>query len=288
MHRFAIGIVLAVAAAGSAYAGETLSTYESVTGAGPLSKILGQFQENSYAALYRIHIADPAAFSANTANPVTGGLDTKLYLFTLAGTGIAGNDDDSDSDVRSTLPQGNPLYAGLPPGDYLLGVSTFDSAPYDGSDFELIPDFTNGVNGPNPDSHSGLSYWGHDPISPYGPYEIDLTGAAFVTAVKLNLWTTPSSGITGVSYVNLTVSGVPAGTVNPANVSIPLANACGGQPAAVVVAASVIKILGSSYRIEFQIPPGLAPGIYFAGVNENGSGDANFVNGTCSELMVSN
>jgi hypothetical protein len=152
----------------------------------------------------------------------------------------------------------------------------------------IIPDVTSGVSGPNPDTQSSLSYWGHDPLSDYGPYEIDLTGAAFGTAVKLDIATTPSSGIAGVSYVNVTASGVPTSTIRPANLVMSFATGCGGAPVAVTTASNVVHILGTSYRFPFEMPAGLPAGAYSVGIAENGSGDANFVSGNCSELIVTN
>ena len=143
---------------------------------------------------------------------------------------------------------------------------------------------TGGVNGPS--SAAALATWGDDPEGNQGSYEIDFTGTTYVTAVKLNVATTPDSGVTGITYVNVTASGVPAGPIKPANVVVSLATTCGSAPVALTAAYSVIHILGTSYRIEFQIPGGLTPGNYFVGINEDGSGDANFVSGNCSGLIV--
>jgi hypothetical protein len=288
MRRLEIGMAFALTAAACCYAGETLSDYQTLTGSGALQRIVGQFGEGDYAALYRIHIANPATFTATAVNSVTGSLDTRLYLFTLAGAGIAGNDDATATEVRSTLPPGNALYASLVPGDYLLGISTFATAPYGSDDIAVISDFINGVNGPDPSGNSRLAYWGHDLTSNYGPYEIDLAGVSYVTAVKLDVTTTPSSGIGGVSFLNVTAAGVPPGVVRPENVLLSFAAACGAAPLAVVPASSAVRIIGTSYRIHFQIPAGLPSRSYFVRVQDDGAGDANFVSGNCSQVAVAN
>ena len=288
MYRAGIGFALALASvmASPCKAQGTPIVYQTPAGTGPLQKLVGQLSAGEYEVLYRIHISDPAAFSATTANSATSGLDTRLYLFTLAGVGIAFNDDDSDADISSTLPVGDSLYAGIVPGDYLLALSTFDTVPYGGDDNAVFDDLTGGLTGPNPSGSGALSYWGEDPVSPYGNYEIDLTGVTFAAAVKLNVATAPGSGMAGSSYVNVTGSGFPSGAITPANVVVSLGTACGGPPAVTTIASSVRLILGSSYRVEFQIPSNVAPGTYSVTLNDDFSGDANFVSANCSQLIV--
>jgi hypothetical protein len=174
------------------------------------------------------------------------------------------------------LPAGNSLYAGIVPGDYLLALSTFDTVPYGSDDNSVFDDLTGGVNGPNPYGSGTLAYWGQDPISPYGGYEIDLTGVTYAAAVKLNVATSPGSGVAGSSYVNVTGSGFPSGAITPANVVVSLGSACGGPPVATTTASSVRLILGSSDRVQFEIPSSVAPGTYFVTLNDDFSGDANF------------
>ena len=91
MYRAGIGFTLVLASASAlvtvspSKAQGTPIVYQTPSGTGSLQKIVGQFGESDYEFLYRIHISDPAAFSATTANSATSGLDTRLYLFTLAG-----------------------------------------------------------------------------------------------------------------------------------------------------------------------------------------------------------
>jgi hypothetical protein len=288
MYRAGIGFALALASvmAPPCKAQGTPIVYQTPSGTGSLQKIVGQFGESDYEFLYRIHISDPAAFSATTANSATSGLDTRLYLFTLAGAGIAFNDDDSDADISSTLPAGNSLYAGIVPGDYLLAISGFDTVPYGSDDNAVFSDLTGGVNGPNTYGSGTLSYWGEDPIAPDGSYEIDLRGVTYAAAVKLNLATSPGSGMAGSAYVNVTGSGFPGGVITPVNVVVSLGSACGGPPVAATTASSVKLILGNSDRVQFEIPSSLAPGTYFVQLNDDFTGDANFVSANCSQLIV--
>jgi len=116
------------------------------------------------------------------------------------------------------------------------------------------------------------------------------------TAVYLNAATAPSSGVTGLTNVNLTGSGFPSGVIPPGNVTISLATTCGGS-AVTTTALSVKIIVGSSDRIQFQIPASLAAGGYFVSMSGTTGGGASFVSrnrpsgpgagtGQCSALTV--
>ena len=284
-HTSWIGFVLAMIPAAPGRAGDALSDYQSLTGVGPLGQIIGESDETGFAALYGIHISDPAAFSVSTVNGASSGLDTRLYFFTLAGTGIASNDDQNSGEVRSALPLGNLLFTGLKAGDYLLGISTFDTAPYGSNQFLIFPDVTSGVNGPA--LYDTFAFWADYPESAFGSYQIDLTGASLVTAAKLNVSTTPSSGASGEGAVNITGSGFPSATMTPGDVVVAMGMSRGGEPVAVTVASSVRLLLGTSYRVQFQIPAGLVPGTYFVAINDDASGEANFLGANCSQLNVS-
>jgi hypothetical protein len=96
---------------------------------------------------------------------------------------------------------------------------------------------------------------------------------------------TPSSGVSGTTYVNVIGSGFPKGTVNPANVSVKLAASCGGPPLATTHATSVMPIMGTSERVQFRIPV-LAPGLYYVAITDLAVGDANFSSLNCSVLTV--
>jgi hypothetical protein len=105
--------------------------------------------------------------------------------------------------------------------------------------------------------------------------------------VHLNVATSPSSGVAGVSNVNITGSSFPSGTITPANVMVSWAGpSCGDVPATSVPANSVITILGSVRRINVNIPAGLATGTWFVKVSDSAGGDANFSSSNCSQVSV--
>lgn len=111
------------------------------------------------------------------------------------------------------------------------------------------------------------------------------TKISSVPSIKLNVTTTPSSGVIDTTYVNITGSGFPAGTVTPANVIVNLAASCGGSPVGTTGATSVVPIIGTSDRVQFLIP-GLDPGVYYVTISDLADGDANFSGGNCSMLTV--
>ncbi|HUC71134.1 MAG TPA: hypothetical protein VMS01_08090 [Stellaceae bacterium] len=117
--------------------------------------------------------------------------------------------------------------------------------------------------------------------------------AAAGSTIKQNTAVTPGTGVAGVSFVNVTASGVPIGTgpsgIPASNVTIKVAPTCtvgaGGPVAgeADATAVSITRILGSTDRFNFEIPGSLAQGTYFAQVVDTIDG---FAGGNCSILMV--
>jgi hypothetical protein len=115
------------------------------------------------------------------------------------------------------------------------------------------------------------------------------------TTVQQNTASTPSSGVAGVSFINITATGFPSGPINPANVTIKLAPTCtvgASSPVAGeadATATSVKTILGSSDRVNFEVPSHLlsgAPittGTYMAQIVDTTDG---FSGGNCSIVMV--
>ncbi len=106
--------------------------------------------------------------------------------------------------------------------------------------------------------------------------------------VKLTSLTTPSTGVAGVTNVNLIGSGFPSGTITPANIVATLAATCDGAAAATSIGNKITKIIGSTERVNISIPGGLATGTYFVTISDSAVGDANFTtqDGSCSELQV--
>lgn len=106
--------------------------------------------------------------------------------------------------------------------------------------------------------------------------------------VNLTGVTTPSSGAAGVTNVNLTGSGFPAGTIPAADVMVSFANTCGGTPVNTVAANSIRTVLGSTRRVNVNIPGGLTTGNYFLKVTDTTGGDPDFTTnaGSCAEVQV--
>ena len=163
---------------------------------GTISADSGPGASDKDADLYKIHICDPANFSASTVGGAA--FDTQLYLFDENGFAVYGNDDavntggkgGKDAVLTSFLPnpftnedgqQLGPLTAGC----YYLGISGFNFDPSDGSG----PMFSN-AKGPapfldvfGPKNNSGaLSKWigaeggGVGGPPRHGDYTIFLTG----------------------------------------------------------------------------------------------------------------
>jgi hypothetical protein len=103
--------------------------------------------------------------------------------------------------------------------------------------------------------------------------------------VKLSTLTSPSSGTSGTSTVNVSGSGYPSGTIAPANVLVSLAASCGGSPTS-TAASTVQKVLGSTDKIGFQIPGSLAAGSYYVSVSGIDSNSVTFSSSNCSALTV--
>jgi hypothetical protein len=95
-------------------------------------------------------------------------------------------------------------------------------------------------------------------------------------ASKLSPVTTPSSGLSGTSKVNLTASGFPTGTT-AADLTVNLAPTCGvgatvfGEKSA---KANSLVHDGSVDLIDFTVPSGLAKGTYFVWTTGTKSGEA--------------
>lgn len=164
-------------------AGQTQGTAQVTTGnGGSISSIFGSIASTTDADLFVIYIANPAQFRATTNNAGTdAGLDTELFLLTLAGAPVYLNDDDpSGTTLGSTLPNGDalgPQSAGL----YILGISMSGYDPVN-SNNQLL--FANGLptdlrgpaGGLQPSVLGGFDGGGFfDP----GNYEIELRGASF-------------------------------------------------------------------------------------------------------------
>ncbi|MDX1419707.1 MAG: DVUA0089 family protein [Rubricoccaceae bacterium] len=144
-----------------------------------VNPISGALETTDDVDCFAIYISDAAAFSASTNNAVSVP-DTKLYLFegdvSGATNGIAMNDDDPvGGTLLSTLPVGDPLYAGLSAGKYVLCVTSYDNDPLNAAAADIFPNC--GFAGVCPPSGGGaLASWDFPGFGDSGPYQIDLTG----------------------------------------------------------------------------------------------------------------
>ncbi len=169
-------------------AGDLCTTGQVPTGAGALTTITGSAGVNGDADLYCVNVASPSAFSATTCYVTS--IDTQLWLFDQQCMGLSHNDDDPagcglQSTVTGTFLPG--------PGNFWLGISTYDWDPMDAAGNELWADTPYGDETP-PDGPGGggpVTVWGGTAFAD-GPYQINLTGAGYcgLTATEETSWST--------------------------------------------------------------------------------------------------
>jgi len=106
--------------------------------------------------------------------------------------------------------------------------------------------------------------------------------------VHLNVATAPSSGVAGVTFVNATGSSFPPGhgTFPAANITVSLALSCFAPSPTTATANSVTHVLGTSYRVHFELPPSLSTALYFAWINGTTSDGTTFASSDCSQVQV--
>jgi hypothetical protein len=105
-------------------------------------------------------------------------------------------------------------------------------------------------------------------------------------SVKLNTWTAPSSGASGSTFVNVIGTGFPAGTILPGAVTLSLNTTCGGPGATVAPVTSVRHLIGTSDRLQFEIPALMPTGTYLISVSGSATDGTSFASSNCSEVQV--
>ncbi len=116
--------------------------------------------------------------------------------------------------------------------------------------------------------------------------------SSWAVSVKLATAATPSTGVAGVSFVNLTVSGLPA-TTTPGEVMIAIAPTCpagaGGPVSGEVdtTATKITTITPSIKRVQFQIPASLAQNTYLISIKGTATDGTVFASNGCAALAVS-
>ncbi len=110
----------------------------------------------------------------------------------------------------------------------------------------------------------------------------------FAGAVTLTAATSPSNGVAGISNVNVNGSGYPAGTILPAAVAVHLAASCGGPSLANTPALAVTTIVGSTRRVQFQVPGSLSTGTYYVSLDGATTAPVSFTSngGPCAAIQV--
>ena len=83
-----------------------------------------------------------------------------------------------------------------------------------------------------------------------------LVAATAPSAIVLNPVTSPTAAEPGVTLVNLTGTGFPAGAITPAQVTVTLTpSATGSSPAMKATTTAVTTIVGTTRRVTFQVFP---------------------------------
>ncbi|HXN52696.1 MAG TPA: RHS repeat-associated core domain-containing protein [Candidatus Acidoferrum sp.] len=120
------------------------------------------------------------------------------------------------------------------------------------------------------------------------PVHAALAGAfpAVSIPIQLTASTVPSQGEAGVNLVYVTGSGFPSGTIPPINVTVSFAATCGGAPLANATATGVQTLLGTTRRVQVQIPSGLTPNTYAVSLNGTTSTGTSFSSVNCSSVQV--
>ena len=176
-------------------AGQTLATAQLVNTQPPgtiLTAIFGTM-ESSGADIFKIYLTGGQTFSATTTTLFNPGnptvFDSQLFLFNSSGIGVYANDDDNtNGPPQSTLPASlsfTPSSAGV----YYLAISGSGFLPLSAGGF-IFPVSGGLLNQPasapwvvgptGPGGASALTGWSST-SSETGAYEIDLTGAQFLS-----------------------------------------------------------------------------------------------------------
>jgi len=203
----ALAVCAATATAGPIFdeppggdAGNTIDTAEDVrtaTGEGDIGLIKGEIKGSGgyvggfgdFQDLYRIYIADPLQFSAQTfALEPQGGLrDPMLYLFDEQGRGIMAMNNIGDEELQAKLVNddgnGNLLFD--TPGIYYLAITSAMSEATVLYQNEIVPLFEMGLSEHQVGQVVPHAPWFAEPLAGWTPptdyeniglYEIGLTG----------------------------------------------------------------------------------------------------------------
>jgi len=119
----------------------------------------------------------------------------------------------------------------------------------------------------------------------FGVLLLGRSGACAVPSVALDVATAPSFGGAGETQVDITGSGFPSGVTAP-DVTVTIANSCGGPIAATTTAISVTVVLAGSDRIRFLLPYSLDTSIYYVSVASPSGLSPAYQSSNCSQVQV--
>lgn len=175
---------------GGGDAGDLAGTAQLVSGSGSLTSIVGLFGANDV-DLYIVRVVDPTNFLATTVGGTS--LDTQIWLFDMAGMGIAHNDDSPSGGLQSRLQGADVFSTGAFAGstiasmlvagqNYIVGVSRYNRDPQDSTPAAIFANSPfNGIH-----SRSGtagaLAGWVGSTSASTAAYTITLAGVEYVPA----------------------------------------------------------------------------------------------------------
>ena len=114
-------------------------------------------------------------------------------------------------------------------------------------------------------------------------FAVLLPSASF-GAVTLYGASSPSTGVAGVTFVNVIGSGFPA-NVSPANVSASFAVTCGGPAVATAAVSTITLVGGTTLRLHVQLPASLSNKIYHVSLKD-AADPTPFTSSNCSAVKV--
>ncbi len=107
-----------------------------------------------------------------------------------------------------------------------------------------------------------------------------------VTQVQLTASTAPNSGQAGTSYVYVSGSNFPAGTILSSAVNVYFSGSCGATPVASVKPGIIQTVFGSTRRLQVLLPATLASATYYVSLAGATTGGSAFTSANCSTVQV--
>jgi hypothetical protein len=143
----------------------------------------------------------------------------------------------------------------------------------------------------------GLTFEGDVPIPRGASFAVDLSG--FGQGKKITMTATlgkqlvglgasaaPATGISGVTSLSVSASGLLNGNINPSNLRVELSTVCLEEALATTSATSVVSGDDDSKFVSFLLPAGLDEGQYYISISDSKDGPASFESANCSAVTV--